>query len=71
MFDDIIKNLNGSMKSLTDLIDQNKSKLNKDEAKFLNDYEGRLKKGLQNLDPDSLKSLMKEAQDVINKQEKK
>ena len=71
MFDDMINSLKDSMTSLTDLMDQNKSKLNNDEAKFLNDYEGRLKKALKNLDSDSLKNLMKEAQDVINKQENK
>ena len=71
MFDDMINSLKDSMTSLTDLMDQNKSKLNNDEAKFLNDYEGRLKKALKSLDSDSLKSLMEEVQNVINKQEKK
>lgn len=67
----MINSLKDSMTSLTDLMDQNKSKLNNDEAKFLNDYEGRLKKALESLDSDSLKSLMEEVQNVINKQEKK
>jgi hypothetical protein len=71
MFDDMINSLKDSMTSLTGLMDQNKSKLNNDEIKFLNDYEGRLKKALESLDSDSLKNLMEEVQNVINKQEKK